>query len=157
MWRVPMSEANKEAPVYYQSAYMHWDFAVKVGLGYLDGCSTKYVARWRGKEGLKDLKKAWHYLEKLIEVGDYSAKRRNIIIDVELQHFVEANNLTFLESQYLFLLCTYRNEKALKDARLILAKIINTAVKEEEAKTRIREEYKPGTPEDGGHHAKMEE
>jgi hypothetical protein len=150
-----MSEVNKEAPSYYQSTYMHWDFAVKVGLGYLDGCSTKYVTRWRGKEGLKDLHKAWNYLEKLIEIADYNIKRKNVDIDVELQRFVEANGLTFLEHQYIFILCTYRSETALKSARQILAKIIATAQKEETI--RVEEEYKPGTPEDGGHHSRMED
>jgi hypothetical protein len=149
-----MSEINKEAPPYYKSSYMHWDFAVKVGLGYLDGCSTKYVARWRGKEGLKDLRKAWNYLEKLIEVGDYGIQRKNVNIDIELQRFVEANKLTFLEHQYLFILCTYRNEAALRSARHILAKIIATA--KNEGTIRVEEEYKPGTPEDGGHHSRME-
>jgi hypothetical protein len=132
---------------------MHWDFAIKVGLGYLDGCTTKYVTRWRGKEGLKDLQKAWNYLEKLIEIGDYGIQRKNVNIDVELHRFVEANSLTFLESQYIFILCTFRNETALKSARQILAKIITTAKKP----IKVEEEYKPGTPEDGGHHARMEE
>jgi hypothetical protein len=152
-----MSEVNKEAPPYYKSSYMHWDFAVKVGLGYLDGCSTKYVARWRGKEGLKDLRKAWNYLEKLIEIGDYNIHRKNVEIDIELHRFVEANKLTFLEHQYLFILCTYRNEIALRGARQILAKIIATATKEENERIRVQDEYKPGTPEDGGHHSRMEE
>jgi hypothetical protein len=148
-----MSEVNKEAPPYYKSSYMHWDFAIKVGLGYLDGCTTKYVTRWRGKEGLKDLQKAWNYLEKLIEVGDYGLQRKNVNIDVELQRFVEANSLTFMESQYLFILCTFRNETALRSARQILAKIITTA----KEPMKVEEKYKPGTPEDGGHHARMED
>jgi hypothetical protein len=115
------------------------------------------VARWRGKEGLKDLRKAWHYLEKLIEVGDYGIQRKNINIDVELHQFVEANKLNFLEHQYLFILCTYRNETALRNARYILARIIAKATLEENEKPRVQEEYKPGTPEDGGHHSRMEE
>jgi hypothetical protein len=148
-----MSRVNDEAPPYYQSSYMHWDFAVKVGLGYLDGCSTKYVARWRGKEGLKDLQKGRHFLDKLIEVGDYSIRRKNVIIDVELKRFVEANSLTFLEHQYLFILCTYRNEAALRSAQQILTKIIATA----KEPMKVEDEYKPGTPEDGGHHARMKD
>lgn len=43
----------------------HWDWAV--ALPYLEGCATKYLARWRQKGGIKDLHKARHYLQKRIE------------------------------------------------------------------------------------------
>lgn len=45
-----------------------WDFIVANGIGYLEGCAIKYLCRWRDKGGIDDLKKARHYLEKLIEV-----------------------------------------------------------------------------------------
>jgi len=38
-------------------------------LGYLEGNVVKYVSRWKDKGGLEDLKKAQHYLTKLIEVN----------------------------------------------------------------------------------------
>ena len=38
--------------------------------GFLLGCVVKYVARYRDKDGVQDLKKAVHYLEKLIEVEE---------------------------------------------------------------------------------------
>lgn len=50
--------------------YEHWDFVTDLGLPYLIGCASKYVVRWRAKNGLEDLKKASHYLEKAIERGD---------------------------------------------------------------------------------------
>jgi hypothetical protein len=36
--------------------------------GFLQGNAIKYIARWKDKGGIEDLKKARHYLEKLIEV-----------------------------------------------------------------------------------------
>ena len=36
--------------------------------GYLRGNVIKYLARFRDKGGVQDLRKAMHYLEKLIEV-----------------------------------------------------------------------------------------
>ena len=45
-----------------------WDVVVKWNLGYLDGTALKYIARWRDKGGIEDLRKAIHFLEKLIEV-----------------------------------------------------------------------------------------
>lgn len=35
--------------------------------GYLRGCAIKYIARYPEKGGVLDLKKARHYLDKLIE------------------------------------------------------------------------------------------
>jgi hypothetical protein len=45
-----------------------WDAIIDWKLGYLDGAAMKYISRWRSKGGIEDLKKAIHYLEKLIEV-----------------------------------------------------------------------------------------
>lgn len=37
--------------------------------GFLRGNCIKYIARYKDKNGLEDLRKARHYLEKLIEVS----------------------------------------------------------------------------------------
>lgn len=52
---------------YGGKAIQHWDYVVAQGLGYFEGQITKYVSRWRDKNGLEDLKKARHFLDKLIE------------------------------------------------------------------------------------------
>ena len=53
---------------YKGTTYQHWDFVICALDGrYLEGNITKYVARWRKKNGLEDLRKARHYLTKLIE------------------------------------------------------------------------------------------
>ena len=44
-----------------------WDVVLKWKLGYLEGTALKYIARWRDKGGLTDIKKAIHFLEKLVE------------------------------------------------------------------------------------------
>jgi hypothetical protein len=36
--------------------------------GYLQGNCIKYLSRYRDKNGIEDLKKAQHYLSKLIEL-----------------------------------------------------------------------------------------
>jgi hypothetical protein len=53
---------------YKDKAIQPWDYIVANELGYLEGNIVKYVSRWRDKGGLDDLKKAQHYLSKLIEV-----------------------------------------------------------------------------------------
>jgi len=45
-----------------------WDAIHAWGLGFFSGNVVKYVARYREKNGVEDLKKARHYLDKLIEI-----------------------------------------------------------------------------------------
>jgi hypothetical protein len=47
-----------------------WDVITAWNLGYLDGTALKYIARWRDKGGINDIRKAIHFLEKFIEVED---------------------------------------------------------------------------------------
>jgi hypothetical protein len=49
-----------------------WDVVIAWNMGYLDGTALKYIARWKDKGGISDLKKAIHFLEKLIEVTEQS-------------------------------------------------------------------------------------
>lgn len=47
-----------------------WDYIHANNLCYFTGNCVKYVSRWRDKGGINDLKKAIHYLEKLIELEE---------------------------------------------------------------------------------------
>lgn len=47
-----------------------WDFVHQNGLGYLAGNAVKYLSRYKEKNGVEDLRKAIHYIEKLIEVEE---------------------------------------------------------------------------------------
>lgn len=50
---------------HYNKGYVqHWDWVSKTRLGYLEGCATKYLVRWREKNGLEDLLKAKTYIQK---------------------------------------------------------------------------------------------
>jgi hypothetical protein len=53
---------------YRQQAVQPWDYIAANGLGYFEGNIVKYVSRWRNKGGIEDLRKAAHYLQKLIEM-----------------------------------------------------------------------------------------
>jgi hypothetical protein len=54
---------------YRDKAIQPWDYIASNNIGYLEGNIVKYVSRWQAKGGLEDLKKAQHYLTKLIEVN----------------------------------------------------------------------------------------
>jgi hypothetical protein len=51
-----------------------WDAIHDWGLGYFSGNVIKYVARHRKKNGVEDLKKARHYLDKLIAMSEKQGK-----------------------------------------------------------------------------------
>ena len=53
---------------HYKSGVQHWDYVVANELDYFQGQITKYVTRWKKKNGLDDLLKAQHFLQKYIEV-----------------------------------------------------------------------------------------
>lgn len=56
---------------YKHFEYEHWNFATDIlhSDAYLKGCCSKYIARYRFKNGMEDLQKAKHYLEKIIELN----------------------------------------------------------------------------------------
>lgn len=53
----------------------HWDRVWRLyGRGYFVGCITKYVERYHLKNGVQDLQKAKHFIEKLIELETAAAE-----------------------------------------------------------------------------------
>ena len=46
-----------------------WDFIAANKLGFFEGNILKYISRWQDKNGVEDLLKARHYLDKLIEIA----------------------------------------------------------------------------------------
>jgi hypothetical protein len=61
---------------YKDKSIQPWDYIIANDLGYLEGNVVKYVSRWKNKNGIEDLKKAQHYLSKLIEVANGSDTRK---------------------------------------------------------------------------------
>lgn len=65
------SKANDSqvAGEHYANATIQcWDYITSNDLGFLEGNIIKYVTRHKKKNGIQDLQKAQHYLQKLIEV-----------------------------------------------------------------------------------------
>jgi hypothetical protein len=53
---------------YMKMAIQPVEFIHANGIPFIEGNVIKYVARWKQKNGLKDLEKARHYLDLLIEL-----------------------------------------------------------------------------------------
>jgi hypothetical protein len=54
---------------HYAASHQHWDWVAANGLDYFQGQITKYVYRCWKKNGLEDLLKARHFLDKYIELN----------------------------------------------------------------------------------------
>lgn len=66
-----MTSANSKqvGGSHYRSAHQHWDYmAALYGDHHFKAAATKYIMRWRKKNGTEDLRKAQHYMEKLLEL-----------------------------------------------------------------------------------------
>lgn len=62
------ANARQVAGAHYGlSARQHWDIVTEFDLDYFQGQITKYVMRWDKKNGIVDLEKAAHFLEKYME------------------------------------------------------------------------------------------
>lgn len=62
----------------------HWDRVHRLGLDYFQGQITKYIERWKKKNGIEDLKKARHFLDKYIELAETEPKTtRQVLEDFE--------------------------------------------------------------------------
>lgn len=53
---------------YAAKAIQPWDVIEANAMGFFDGNALKYLMRWRDKGGVEDLRKAVHYIERLIEM-----------------------------------------------------------------------------------------
>lgn len=76
-----MAQANEQqvGGTHYKggsrSGQQHWDMAWDFGLDFFQYQITRYLFRWRKKDGLEDLRKARHFIDKYIEVVEAEAKR----------------------------------------------------------------------------------
>ena len=105
----------------------HWDYCVAQNVPYLEAASTKYLIRWRKKNGLQDLEKALHYTQKRLEsvragVGILRGARRNQPLFKEL---LRSNEVPLNESIIIDTIMHWRNEDhltaAISDIRAMIA------------------------------------
>lgn len=80
-----MSKANETqigGDHYKKKSIEPWDYIIANDLPFMEGSIVKYITRWRDKAGIKDLQKARHFIDKLIEVE--TAKLPKVEINVIL-------------------------------------------------------------------------
>lgn len=111
---------------HYKTEYEHWDLVIATGMSYLPAQATRYIVRWRKKDGLKDLQKALHYIDKLREaflvgtVKPFCADRSFS----EIVKFSLANKLSEREHIAVVDLATWRSDGDLANARHMVELLI---------------------------------
>lgn len=96
---------------HYQSEYQHWDWAIDIGLGYLESAATKYLTRWRDKNGAEDVRKAVHYMEKAFEA--YKENRyfnQALVRPLRTRAFLTANNIIGIEGDIITGIAEWNDE-----------------------------------------------
>lgn len=116
---------------HYKTKYEHWDLVLATGMGYLEGQATKYVVRWRKKNGVEDLRKALHFLNKLYEnqhiaLSIVHRPHYNVVCD-EVGRFVELNSLSWTEASFVRTVATWREGEDLERARTMLFELLDEA------------------------------
>jgi len=121
---------------HYSSQYQHWDFAHDAfGDGYFQGQITKYVFRWKKKNGLEDLNKAAHFLQKLIELRDglgvagllvqllvqafYTLSGQRALARKLVQQLIKANDVGIAESLVMQYVADGRRDSLARAARIL--------------------------------------
>ena len=104
----------------------HWDYCVKTDVPNLEYAASKYVQRWREKNGIIDLNKAIHYLEKRIEVSSQGTGRwRGAKPDDDLfEKYVQDNKIPSYEAMTIYSIMHWVHVRELKTAITSIKKLI---------------------------------
>ena len=92
--------------------YQHWDYVAEFNLNYFAAQITKYITRWRKKDGARDVEKAIHYLDKLTWLYENNKFEMPAPRDFHseqslvLAGYARTNNLSTLETE-IFMFMTY--------------------------------------------------
>lgn len=81
---MPANDVQIGGSHYNSKAIQPWDYIIANKLGYLEGTAIKYITRWKDKGGIQDIKKAIHFLEKLMEVYYEEEQRAKIAFNEDL-------------------------------------------------------------------------
>lgn len=115
---------------HYKASYIHWDFVLAVGMQYLEGNATKYLARWNKKGvALLDLEKALHYVEKLDECSALVAlqcksRPSRVWVAYETHEFCKANDISGYAQEAVTHLALWETTDALKRAATCIRALI---------------------------------
>ena len=110
---------------HYKTDYHHWDIVAKNRIGYVEAVAAKYVTRWRKKDGIRDLEKALHYIDKVLDlVKTINYRPSGIVGSADFQIYASANKLTQNEELACHYLFTWRGAVDLECAAACVRELI---------------------------------
>lgn len=124
-----MSANEKQiAGSHYRAGVQHWDLMAYNHVGYFEAQITKYITRWKKKNGVQDVEKAIHYHEKLTELLNDGVLQIPIHGELKLlEEFKFTNELTDLEYTIFYLLLTYSTMDELTRVGILLQHLLAMA------------------------------
>lgn len=140
-------EAKQVGGTHYAAEVQHWDYADGVNAGYLESAATKYITRWRKKNGLEDLRKAATYVAKRIQQYQHQQGPLRGVHKREamFKRFVADNHIPHREAQIIDLIFHWKRLDSLFEAHARLNEIIkNFNPGETPAKAEDEEEEEGG-------------
>lgn len=114
---------------HYRSEFQHWDLIEDCGIGYIEGNATAYILRHKRKNGVEDLEKALHYVEKLLSIHlERNRKNRGWASLDALQKFFQANHVEdAAERHSIRILTRWEDRRDLEEVISVLKAMINAA------------------------------
>lgn len=119
---------------HYKREYQHWDWVCDIELHYLLGCSTKYISRWKEKNGLQDLRKSLHYIAKFEERGLVTNNYTQAQC-VKIDLFADQHEP--MEADIIRMICHGK----LSDASLAIDKMIEENTSQEDIDKEVKQSY----------------
>ena len=109
--------------------FQHWDWVECLSVPYLEGCATKYLVRWRRKDGVSGLRKAHSYVSKILQLHEAGLRYARVTRDERALHFtgrlIQAYGLTEEEAELMHLVTFWLGSQDLQQALSALARLID--------------------------------
>jgi len=126
--------------------YQHWDWCIDIRLGYLEAAATKYITRWRGKNGVQDVDKGISYLQKAREAyRQGKLKNRSTLVGAntaladlargQTMDFCRYNKLGSVEAAFMHKVGGWQYEADLRSALVMADKIRQQAIQHQAAQS----------------------
>lgn len=122
--------SRQEGGEHYQPKFkdgvQHWDYTTAIGAEGLEYAASKYVARWKRKDGVIALKKALHYIEKRMESyqNNVGAVRGRNVQQALFNRFISDNDIAPIERKIIDLVLHWKRLDNLFEAHSSLSEYI---------------------------------
>ena len=115
-----------------ENGYQHWDLVADLRMNYFTAVLTKYVCRWRQKDGVRDLEKAIHYCQKLQELHAQGrmpwGEREQVPARYDARSLVLRLNLPQAEFNIVALAALYHTPNDLAQLHTLLVDLLTEAM-----------------------------